>query len=143
MKMPSWIAKQPNGNYCRFSTIVDAICEYDGGRDWWWTKLRDEGGVEYANKKLEDADNEMGTVWEQREKHEPLYRWDNAVSNMIFHFRIGQSSSSKENIVKIITECGDDPERWADEFAKPVEDDDGGEGDDANAVQDYEELMES
>jgi len=122
--MPSWIAKQPNGNYARYSTIVDAITEYDGDRKGWWKTLRDEGGIDHANKKLQNADDEMGVCVSDIGKHDAGYRWNEAVKDSIGRIRF--ESNDPEQIAelkKIITECGDDPERWADEFAKPVEED--------------------
>ena len=119
--MPSWICKQPNGNYARYSTIVDAITFYEATPAQVLDEMINRCGLEVIDEIISDADNEMGTAWEPRIKHEPLHRWNDAISSMIFHFKVGQSSSSKEDIIKIITECGDDPERWVDEFAKPVE----------------------
>ena len=120
--MPSWIVKQPNGNYCRYSTIVDGICEYDGGRDWWWNKLHDDGGIEHANKKLENADNEGITANSDGGSRPPLTRWNEAVEDSIAHIRFeGNDPERIAELKKIIIACGDDPARWADEFAKPVE----------------------
>jgi len=118
--MSSWIFKQPNGLYGRYSTIVDAIVEYNGSRDAFWKMLRDEAGISRADEALNNADLEKGVDYmEYGKEHKHLYRWNEAVACSIF--RIKDDAPDPEaagELVQIIIACGDDAERWRDEFAK-------------------------
>ena len=118
--MSSWIFKQPNGLYGRYSTVVDAIIEYNGSREAFWEMLRDEGGTAHAESKLENADMEKGVDYDDyHEARKAPHRWNEAVINSIF--RIKDDAPDPEaagELVQIIIACGDDAERWRDEFAK-------------------------
>lgn len=49
--------KQPNGLYARFSEVVDDFTHANFSREELGSLYRDEGGVEFANSKLQRAEN--------------------------------------------------------------------------------------
>ena len=122
--MPSWIFKQPNGLYGRFSTVVDGTIAYNGTREEWFEELRDEMGVAQANAKLDSADKEWGVDYDKhRRPQAALYRWKKAVSTQIWRIKedIPHSRGNlleAKNLLKLIVACGDTLENWRDEFAK-------------------------
>ena len=54
--MPARGIKQPNGLYARFSTVVDDFTDWDCTREELWNIFQDEGGITFANRKMESAD---------------------------------------------------------------------------------------
>lgn len=51
--MPAFICKQPNGKYCRFSTVVDTITNYNMTEDE-YIKLYVQRAIEEARDILEN-----------------------------------------------------------------------------------------
>lgn len=58
--MPSWIVKQPDGKYARFSTIVDDFISYDLTREDVIAEMVGESAVQATRIALKELDRAEG-----------------------------------------------------------------------------------
>jgi hypothetical protein len=78
--MPSFAVKQPNGLYASFSTIVGDFTSADHSRDEAFAFWRDKCGVECAETKLRNADDDgpCGASGQVVKAPDGLGRWRSA-----------------------------------------------------------------
>lgn len=80
--MPSYIVKQPNGLFARFSTVVDDFTHLNYSYQDMVQLCKDEYGRDVGHEKVARGDREEACAVSRDDVGQPLHRWNSCIDHM-------------------------------------------------------------